>query len=422
MINGLEGIPGSGKSYEAVVYHVLHALSKGRKVITNLPLLVDKISSINSDYADLIELRHRASPVLGTWDAMRVDDKGNGSAFELFPLGSAFPVPSETDNGIFGGVWDFYTTWKHPITGQGPLFLIDECHIAMPVTGTNPQVVEWFKLHRHFNSDVLLATQNFRDMNQPIARLIAMLVKVRSADILGKPDSYIRKVHAGYRGAVISTEERKYKLEYFGLYKSHSQGNSVAESSAADVKPFIVKFKRFTRVFIGVTLCYCCWAGYRFFNQPAKAAPVSPVLSSFTPSSVKSLAVPAAASVSAVAPALAVDPQKMVEMPAAEVPEPYASKGLHLAGRFTMGARTLYTFIVSSGPTRIGHVNSDELKLIGYVWQPITDCAGTLRWKGRAKTVTCDAPAASEGSSGAPVVLALPAGSVTPSARSDHLM
>ncbi len=46
MINGLEGIPGSGKSYEATVYHVLAALQTGRLVITNLPLNVEVFAAI----------------------------------------------------------------------------------------------------------------------------------------------------------------------------------------------------------------------------------------------------------------------------------------------------------------------------------------------------------------------------------------
>jgi zona occludens toxin len=87
MINGLEGIPGSGKSYEAVVMHVLPALKAGRKVITNLPLLVDKFSALDPSYGDLIELRTKPQKVLGVWDAEAVDDVGNGDAFRLFSDG-----------------------------------------------------------------------------------------------------------------------------------------------------------------------------------------------------------------------------------------------------------------------------------------------------------------------------------------------
>ena len=69
MINGLEGIPGSGKSYEAAAYQVLAALEQGRKVITNLPLVIDAYAAINPAYAALIEVRRVPAPVRGTWDA-----------------------------------------------------------------------------------------------------------------------------------------------------------------------------------------------------------------------------------------------------------------------------------------------------------------------------------------------------------------
>lgn len=420
MINGLEGIPGSGKSYEAVTFHVLHALKTGRRVITNLPLQRLKFAELDESYFDLIELRTKSLKVLGSWDADRVDSKGKGQAFKIFvdenPLSiDRLEGKNNIDNGVFGNVWDFYSDWKHPDTGQGPLYVIDECHVCFPKIGTNPDVIEWFKLHRHFNADVLIATQNFRDVNQPIANLLAMLVKVRNADILtGDRSSYIRKVHAGFRGANISTETRKYDPAFFPLYKSHSQGNSVAESSASDVTPFLKKFQRFTRAFIAVTLCVCVYAGYRWYNPPPRA-----VLASAMPSaSLVTTALPAlpAPSIEAVtAPTVAA----FVKTAPDAVPEPFSTKGIHLSGMITFGAKTVHMFALSSGSTRIGSVSSDDLRRVGYVWQPMTDCIGVLRWKDTAKTITCDAPVVPEGSAHNPVVITVPAGSVTPSSRSD---
>ena len=81
MINGLEGIPGSGKSYEACVFQVLAALKEGRKVITNLPLVVDAYAAIDPSYRALIELRHGPAPVRGTWNAEAIDpENGSGEA------------------------------------------------------------------------------------------------------------------------------------------------------------------------------------------------------------------------------------------------------------------------------------------------------------------------------------------------------
>lgn len=430
MINALEGIPGSGKSYEAVVYHVLSYLEKGRKVITNLPLVIEAFEAINPAYGDLIEVRRQPRPVIGTWDVNRVDDRGNGSAFEVFPPGVTGDAlfgeqDKKKDLVMFGGVWDYYSTWKHPETGQGPVFIVDECHVSMPVSGTDPQLIEWFKLHRHFNADVLLATQNFRDVSQPIARLIGMLIKVRNADILGKRDHYIRKVYSGYRGAVISTEERKYKPAFFALYKSHSQGNSVGESSAGDIAPLSVKFQRFSRVFYFITFLVCVYAVWRWFTPSDKAPAVKQSIVSNAASTPR-LPSSAPASSGSVAPlesSTSPAPASAAMQPYAdnEIPQPYALDGIHITGMMKMGAKTIYTFVVSRSTERIGTLTSEDLKLLGYRYEALTACAGTLRYKGTAKSVSCDAPSRYDGSQNTPVVLGLPAGSTQPVGRSDGL-
>lgn len=388
MINGLEGIPGSGKSYEAVVYHVLAALQKGRKVITNLPLILDMFTAIDPAYRDLIEIRRVCQPVRGTWDA----DAANRDedAFRLFEDGHADPAPVSVP--LFGHVWDFYTTWKGA-DGNGPLFVIDECHVSFPKIGTSDSVIQWFKLHRHFNVDVLLMSQSFRDICQSIATLMAILVKVRKADILGKVDHYIRKVHGGYRGAVISTEERKYKPEYFPLYRSHTQGNSVAETSAQDVRPFIVRFRKWTRVVIFVGLCIFVGSFFLPKSKPTAAAAAKPPWLDKAVAEYKT------------SPPIGDEPvlanADVVESVSSDVPEPYQTKTLHMTGRLTMGDRTLYTFTVAQNGLAVASITDKDLAKAGYRFTPLTDCAGVLHWGNKSRALTCDAPQVSMGMAGA---------------------
>ena len=402
MINGLEGIPGSGKSYESVVMHVLPSLKAGRKVITNLPLLVPMFNALDPAYGPLIELRTKSQPILGIWDAEAMGESGAGTAFCLTDTVN-FEVIKNVP--IFGSVWDYYTPWKHPTTGSGPLFVIDEAHLALPVSGTRDEVIEWYKLHRHFNADVLLATQSFRDVNQPIARLLAMLIRCRKADILGKKDSYIRKVHAGYRGAVISAEERKYEPQFFGLYRSHTQGNSVVESMAADVMPLSVKLKRFTRGFwfftLIVAVAAAIWYAQRKPLMPANASrPAAAVQAG--PAAVVAAAPGAAAprpsASSAVAPGLAVVPV-VVDL------EPFKDKGLHITGWLTVAGKTLHTFAVSSGGVRLFDMRTPDLIASGYTWKPMSDCVGYLTWEQKTRAVMCDSPKIAIGSGDAPVVV-----------------
>lgn len=393
MINGLEGIPGSGKSYEAVVFHVLPALKAGRRVITNLPLLVPVLEALDPCYVDLVELRTKSQPVRGNWDAEGVDDKGNGQAYTLYAAGYvAEPVRNVP---IFGSVWDYYSEWKHPESGRGPLFIIDETHLALPAMGTSQEVIEWFKLHRHFNCDVLLATQSFRDINQPIARLMAMLIKCRSADILGKPDSYVRKVHGGYRGAVISTETRKYEKQYFGLYRSHTQGNSVSESLASDVSPLLTKLRRFTWVWWILTAAFALWA---FWPKPKTLPPPAVATKAVNQVAASTSGGPVTGSVAS-------PPSQAASAPIVVDLEPLKDKLVHITGWIKGARRSVYTFAVSQGGVVQFPVTSVDLVASGYTLQPLGECMAYLKWGDKTRTVTCDAPLMVSGSNNAPVVM-----------------
>lgn len=412
MINGLEGIPGSGKSYEACVFQVLAALKVGRKVITNLPLEIDAYAAIDPGYRELIEMRFVAAPVRGTWDPDRVDPAtGKGNAFELFPDGH---VDAPADGARpFGTVWCYWSDWKHPRTGLGPLFLVDECHLPMPKIGTAKAVIEWYKLHRHFNCDVLLATQRFRQMCPDIAEIMAMVIKVRKADVLGRPDEYIRKVHAGYRGAVIQESVRKYEPHFFSLYRSHTQGNAVLEAGASDVDVVSVKVKRWTRTAWALVACAIAFNVW-FFSTGAKPKDNSPGFKSAVVKpdgktdfeAIKRITDAEAARPKVEPETPASEAAKPVSEPASDVdPEPYAGKGFHLTGVMRLKGRTLYTFAVSASGSVLTSVTSEELVAAGYRWQALTDCAGYLRWGKSSKAITCDAPQRGIGSPERPLVM-----------------
>lgn len=407
MINGLEGIPGSGKSYEAVVFHVLQALKRGRLVITNLPLDLESFGAINPDWLHLIEIRTKPLQVRGTWDAERVP------AFQLFAPGekareeSPFVTDGRTatprqGKKIFGHVWDFYTEWKAD-DGSGPLYIIDECHVGLPKIGTDAEVIEWYKLHRHFNADVLLGTQNFRDVDQSVAGLLAMLIRVRKADILGRKDSYIRKVFAGYRGAVISTDERKYQTQYFCLYKSHTQGNSVSESMASDVTPMLVQFNRFKWGWFLFSVIACVYA---FWPSEPKKSTVSKPSDQWA--AIKALeqaaALPAVPASGAVV--VASSPNSPASAPAIDLdPEPFKDQKIHLTGWMTAKGFSSHTFSVSFSGSRLFDLTKFQLLNAGYTFVPLTDCAGLIRWRDRVRTVICDSPAFASGSNAMPVVV-----------------
>ncbi|WP_052263586.1 zonular occludens toxin domain-containing protein [Comamonas thiooxydans] len=412
MINGLEGIPGSGKSYEAVAYHVLPALQAGRKVITNLPLNIDALAAIDPSYRDLVEVRTRPPPQLGDWNAANIAEQ---EAFQLWT--DKEPIPQSENVFTFGTVWDYYSEWRGT-KNQGPLYVIDECHVALPKLGTPESVVQWFKLHRHYNADVLLMTQSFRDINQPIAQLIATLIKCRKADILGRKESYIRKVHAGYRGAVIQTDEREYKSQYFGLYRSNTQSSGSAESGVTDVNPMIVKFNRFKKFWLLLSVLLVIWAFWPDGEHDVwgrKVVPSPPVKPRVLGPAPGAAATPVAAPP---APALAepksLEPQQATAAPAEAPPqtkEPLFGKQLHVAGHLSKKDKSITLFIVSDGSRRMFEVTSEDLESAGYSVKRMANCMVTVKFEGVVRPVTCDAPYLNTGGQDRPLVVDAATGS-----------
>ena len=403
MINLLLGAPGAGKSYEAVVFHILPALLRGRKVITNLPLNLEAFAAIDGNLPGLIEVREKTlatPPEPLTREQVMTQTKAEQEQRSRWSL-RAFANPE-----------DFASDWRQETDGKGPLYVVDECHFAMPVGRTQIGVEEWFSMHRHYNADVLLITQSSNKISRAIRDLVQVCYKVRKAVALGNADGYIRKVLDGVGGGEVATSTRNYQAQYFPLWRSHTQGVAVAEVKADDVAPLAVKFKRFSWAFYALTACVCIWAFWPAGDKKPEVARSKPA---------------AGVVVAVKADAQGVGTVKPEKTPVAAVPEgpeetpdPYASKGLHLTGRMTMRGRVLYAFAVSDSGKRIDSLTSDDLQRIGYVWQPMTDCAGTLRWKNKAKPVTCDAPVVPQGSKSDPVVVGLPKGA-SPASSSQPL-
>ncbi|PHR16507.1 MAG: assembly protein, partial [Fluviicola sp.] len=229
MINILEGTIGSGKSYEAVVYHALPILQSGRKIKTNLPLNVEFISLVLGDHvADLIEL---------------VEPTAEN------------PIP-------FSTIVDYQDEWRHPETNQGTYFIIDECHKALSKQKYNQPLMEYYAESRHAGHDHLLITQSCRKIARDIVDMAQLVYRVRKNTALGSSTSYVRKVQDGYRGEVVNTSIRRYEKKYFKYYQSHTQSNAaVMEANAKDIKPIWQNWSVYGFGLTMLPLCYMVYAG-----------------------------------------------------------------------------------------------------------------------------------------------------------------
>lgn len=464
MIDLLEGIPGSGKSYEAVVYHVLPALKSGRKVVTNLPLNVDAFAKLDPSYVDLLDIRTAPRPILGRWDAeaanrgescfvlgefeqpkaVKVTQKIHGMNVQM--VGT---LDDEQDRKIeefegrpsikpplglrlFGHVWDFYDDWRGA-GNKGPLYIIDECHVSFPKENsrkgrhTSDDVIHWFKLHRHYGADVLLMTQRMGSLEPDIAELAQFHIRVMKALFLGKDDEYVRKVFAGYRGGEVQVNIRKYKDQYFPLYKSHTQGSTVVEAGARDLDSKYVKLKKFNRIFYVVTALACVYAGYKLMYKPdnnqhakdfraaALKAPEGHKILGVSPdgSPITEPYKPPTAEQATVKPR---EPEKVSEAsqeppkePEKKDPEPLEGKGVHIVGWASYKKVLMHSIVLSKDGRTIADIKASDLVQAGYEYQPLAECMAYLSWKGQKRAVTCDAPRVASGTDSKPVVIEEPA-------------
>jgi zona occludens toxin len=212
MIHGISGKPGGGKSYEAVVSHILPIVTKDkRKVVTNLPLNIDRFCAVYGEFCrDLIEV---------------IDG-------QFHNYGGQRPF-SKKDHYLQ------YEGWQND-KGQKVYFFIDECHLAMPTQGTEKELTEFFSMHRHYGFDIMLITQNFRKVNRDIKDMIVNHYRAIKKSMMGQDHKYILKVHDGAsssNASVVATHDREYQKKYFAFYTSHTKSDSsVDEATSNDIE------------------------------------------------------------------------------------------------------------------------------------------------------------------------------------------
>jgi zona occludens toxin len=369
MINFLLGAPGGGKSYEAVAFHVLPALQAGRKVITNLPLQVEKFAELNPEYPALIELRTETLAKPQEFDEAKAE-----SLFKRFGISATL---RHFNKSAFSQPEDYGDSWRHPESGAGPLYVIDECHIPLPAKGTPIKVEEWFSLHRHESADVLLISQSYGKVNRAINDLIQIAYRVRKNTSFGSAKSYTRKVQDGLRGEVVNTTIRKYEKKYFGLYRSHTKGGG-SELAAGDIVPI---WKNWT--VIGSLLLFV--AGGIWMSQAGN--PLKPKLKavatkeSFSGELTQKTALPHDA----------ID----IPYPVSDNLEPYSGKEIHFVGstrHINYQGETVDStaFFITQNGTKILEVLGRELTMVGYTVKVVAPCVARLQFGSRSWFAVCD--------------------------------
>ena len=193
MISLFTGIPGAGKTYEAVVLIVAN-LSLGREVFTN-------IDGLNKP-----ECLHVIKVLSG------LDD------FTL--THSLHFLDNKTEVPRF---------WEH--INDGCLVLIDECHKFWNSRDFQKQgnrdLSDWAAEHRHLGIDVIFITQKPERLDTQVRSLANWVHDHRKLNFLG---NLFNKLAYDYQvfiyegeavGRPMATKYRKYKKEFFKAYKSY---------------------------------------------------------------------------------------------------------------------------------------------------------------------------------------------------------
>lgn len=201
MIFGHEGLPRSGKSYEAVLHHILPALRAKRHVYVRLNGVGDKLDSI-ATYLGMPEEEVRSL----------VHVMGDKEVVDW--------CVCDTDND--GGV-----TFPH--IEKHALVVIDEAHEYWPTNRANlsERAANFFAKHGHISLDMVIISQDCKDLHRLIIRRMAKKNTYTKLDALGSDQRYSVRFYAATgtgKYETVGTEVRKYDPAIWELYHGVQPG------------------------------------------------------------------------------------------------------------------------------------------------------------------------------------------------------
>jgi zona occludens toxin len=226
-----EGLPRSGKSYEACINQILPTLQKGRKVFAY-------IDGLNHEkFSEILE-----KPIEWVQEHL----------IQLTPE----QIP---------------TVYDH--VENDSLVVIDELQDFFPTTRQKlaQDITQFVTQHGHRGIDILCMGQDHRDCHNLWKRRIDTLITFVKRDAIGRPNQYTWTTFKQRLGKFEKLNDGKgtYDPKYFGLYKSHVSGVTEIDSHKDD-RTNVFKssvFKFYIPLFI-VLLVVALVYLYRFFHDP----------------------------------------------------------------------------------------------------------------------------------------------------------
>lgn len=215
-----EGLPGSGKSYESLIEHIIPNLKKGRKIFARINgLNYQKISQL----ADITE--ERAKELL-----IHIEEEQVATI--------------------------------HDHVENDSIVIIDELQNFFPSARTklSDEMTKFVTEHRHRGIDIIVMGQSLADVHTLWKRRTQRKIQFLKLDMVGQSKRYKWTTFQGVlnnKGDVTFTKlnsgVKKYEEKYFGAYASH-QAETENTSNYEDSRANIFKTKAFT-VYIPLFLC-----------------------------------------------------------------------------------------------------------------------------------------------------------------------
>ncbi|MBE0471329.1 MAG: Zonular occludens toxin [Methyloprofundus sp.] len=212
-----EGLPGSGKSYEAVVSRIIPELKKGRQVFAY-------IEGLNYEkFAEITEIHI---------------EKLKGVTIQPDNLSKSALQGKISYQGLLHQVTKEQVPEIYNHVADNSLVIIDELQDFFPV-GTkklSEGITEFVTQHRHRGIDVIVMGQDHRDCHNLWKRRIDQLMHFVKRDALGRPNDYTWITYKANHGKFIKLRAGKgsYDPKYFGLYASHVVGTENKDTYSDD--------------------------------------------------------------------------------------------------------------------------------------------------------------------------------------------
>lgn len=199
MIIFLDGVPGSGKSFDTVRTHMLAALKAGRHVYYRLKL------QDHQRWADYLGMP--LDQVNSLLHHVRTD--------ELLDLFVSYQDP-EQDN-----------EWVISDQFKNALICIDEVHEFYPTTRQKlaPKHEQFYAKHRHYGLDIVLMTQHFKGMHTAIRYRIERMNRYQKMSGVGMDNRCLVRHYqstAPEKFEEVGTSTFEYDPAIFPLYKGYA--------------------------------------------------------------------------------------------------------------------------------------------------------------------------------------------------------